>query len=488
MDAEVIGQIERYAAWLEERLGPVQMPDTASSATSTTVVSLSTASPVRRRGVGVLAAAAVVLVIAGVVVVAMRDRSPSGRTASVSAGATVTVSVDATTGASTPPESAPTRPTGIAFEPAPGSGDVGTSVPSEASGTTAITDLAPGSWLSARTSPDGRQVLINLVGAAPFEAGDPCTAEYSATAEETAEQVSVVITGVRPSGSYACRSVGYLRSVTLDLVEPLGGRRVLALGEVRDVFDGADLATVGWMPASWSLRDEGSAGVSGWYRTWRPDRPADQSEICIPSTPGLRLLEQPADAPDPWQPEPGSEPVGEYDVNGATATLTTVRDRNASTLAWTIGGRSFELRTAQVCQGDPDVDVNTFLTIARNITPAQSSAASSGVLTLSVSNQSSTEDPIALEVTIDGFRAVAGEFAWEGGHNWIEHELPLTVGRHDITITAPGGITKRAGFEIPDNGQLWAVVNYWYAPAGATFSGTDRAIEFRADTERILFD
>jgi hypothetical protein len=330
--------------------------------------------------------------------------------------------------------------------------------------------------------------LINLLGAAPFEAGDPCTAEYSATAEETAEQVSVVITGVRPSGSFECRAVGYLRSVTLDLVEPLGERRLLALGQVRNVFDGADLATVGWMPASWMLRDEGSAGMSAWSRTWRPDRPTDQSEICTPGAPGLTLVEQPTGAPDPWQPEPGSEPVSEHDVNGATAVLSSVPDRNVSTLAWTIDGRSFELRTAQICQGDPDVDVNTFITVARGITPASSAAAPTGVLTLSVSNQSVAEDPIALEVTIDGFRAVADEFAWEGGHNWIEYELPLTVGRHDITITAPGGVMKRASFEIPDNGQLWAVVNYWYAPAGPTSSGTDRAIEFRTDTERIVFD
>ena len=76
-DAEVIDQIERYAAWLEGRLGPVQMPETGP-----TVLSLSTASPVRRRSLGVVvAAAAVVLVIAGAVAVAMRNPSASGRSA-----------------------------------------------------------------------------------------------------------------------------------------------------------------------------------------------------------------------------------------------------------------------------------------------------------------------------------------------------------------------------------------------------------------------
>ena len=480
-DAEVIDQIERYAAWLEGRLGPVQMPETGP-----TVLSLSTASPVRRRSLGVVvAAAAVVLVIAGAVAVAMRNPSASGRSAPVAGGVTVTDPVEATTGASAPTEPVPADTSGSASAttPAPGS-----TAPPVVSATTAINDVPTGAWAWARTNTNGRQVLVQIIGAAPFEAGDACTAEYSATAEETPEQVTVAITGVRPSGSYACPDLGYVRSLTVDLAEPLGDRRFLALGQVRDVFDGADLATVAWMPADWSLREEGTSGTSGWFRTWSPDRPAGQTNICTPSAPGLTLFEQPVDAPDPWQPDLGAERVGDYDVNGMNAVLTSVPGRDFSRLAWTFDGRSFELRTAQACQGDPDVDVDTFLAIARGITPASSAPMRNGVLTLSVSNQSSAEDPIELAITIDGFRAVAGQFAWQGGHNWIEYELPLSIGRHDITIATPEGVTRRATFEIPDNGQLWGVVNYWYAPAGATSSGTDRAIEFRTDTERIFFD
>lgn len=485
-DAEVIEQIERYATWLEGRLGPVQMPETGTSTTSPTLVSLSTASPARRRGLGfVVAAAAGVLVIAGAVAVAMRHQSDSGRSAPVAGDVTVTDPVEATTGASAPTESVPTDDSGSASAATP---PPGSTAPPEVSATTVINDVPAGAWASARTNTNGRQVLVQIIGAAPFEAGDACTAEYSATAEETAEQVTVAITGVRPSGSYECPDIGYVRSLTVDLAEPLGDRRLLALGQVRNVFDGADLATVAWIPATWSLREEGASGTSGWFRTWSPDRPAGQTNICTPSDPGLTLFEQPADAPDPWQPDLGAERIGDYDVNGINAVLTSVPGRNLSRLAWTIDGRSFEVRTAQACQGDPDVDVDTFLTLARGITPASSAAMRIGVLTLSVSNQSSVEDPIELDVTIDGVRAVAGRFAWEGGHNWSEYELPLSIGRHDITITAPGGVTKRASFEIPDNGQLWAVVNYWYAPAGATSSGTDRAIEFRTETERILFD
>jgi hypothetical protein len=348
-------------------------------------------------------------------------------------------------------------------------------------------ELSPGAWASARTTPDGRKVLLQFIGAAPFMEGDPCTAEYSATAEETVEQVTVELSGVRPGGDYSCPAIGYLRSLTLDLAQPLGDRRMLALGQVRDVYDGADLARVEWMPALWSLREEGSAGVSGWYRTWSPDRPDAQSS-CSPSAPGLTLFQQPADATDPRQPEPGAERVAEYDVNGTVAVMMTIPGRNVSTLAWTVDNRSFELRTAQVCDGDPDVDVDTFLTIARSVRPASAVEVSSGLLTLSIDNQSSAESRIDIEVTIDGLDVVSDEFTWTGGHDPTEYELPLTVGRHDIAITTSTGVVRRASFEIPTNGQLWALINYWYAPVGATSSGTDRSIEFRTDTERILLD
>lgn len=485
MDAEVIDQIERYAAWLESQLGPVEAPHPGALPT---VVPSSTASSVRRRSASILAAAAAVLVVvvaAGVL--AARDPSPGNRTAPVSGGS-IDIRTDQTTATSDESTPASIVTPLTASESPPPSDTVMTAVPTSDPGSTVTAGLASGAWASARTSADGRQVLVQVIGAAPFKAGDPCTADYSATTQETPEQVTVEISGVRPSGIDICPSIGYPRSLTIDLAEPLGDRRFIALGEVRDVFDGADLARVAWMPASWSIRDQGPVGISGWQRTWSPDRPGSQNNRCTPSDPGLTLFEQPADAPDPWQPEMGAELVGEYEVNGAAAVLTSVLERNASTLSWTIDDRSFALRTAQACQGDPDVDLDTFLTIARNITPASGSEVRDGLLTLSVSNQSSTEDPIELTVTIDGFRALRDEFVWEGGHNWIEYELPLTIGRHDITITTPDGITKRASFEIPDNGQLWAVINYWYAPAGATSSGMNRAIEFRTDTERIFFD
>lgn len=91
----------------------------------------------------------------------------------------------------------------------------------------------PLEWDMARTSDDQRSVAIDFVGGPEYESSDFCTVRYEATATETDESVTVVVSGLSPpppsdtSLPIGCAMVGYRRSITVNLSEPLGERSLI---------------------------------------------------------------------------------------------------------------------------------------------------------------------------------------------------------------------------------------------------------------------
>ena len=86
-------------------------------------------------------------------------------------------------------------------------------------------------------------------------------------------------------------------------------------------------------------------------------------------------------------------------------------------------------------------------------------------LHLYVSNQSSTINPVAVRITLDGEVVVDQEFEYLDGHNWILFELQVAPGEHALHAVAPEvGVELRETFEM--DGERWAVVDFWAEPVG----------------------
>jgi hypothetical protein len=79
---------------------------------------------------------------------------------------------------------------------------------------------------SASASPDGRQLAVIVVGARE-PASQPCGADYSVEAVESAHAVAVIVTEHRNGTDTVCPAIGFSRTVAVELARPLDGRAVL---------------------------------------------------------------------------------------------------------------------------------------------------------------------------------------------------------------------------------------------------------------------
>ncbi len=237
--------------------------------------------------------------------------------------------------------------------------------------------LPQGAWSGARTSADGESLLLFFVGAAEYQPGDPCSSRYLATVEETDTEVNVAVRGERPrapdgSESYACRAIGYGRTVTVELAQPFGDRKLIVLGAERDVFDGATLAQPSWIPDGWEERSEQPAGFSGdpaaaWARTWAPPSAEPRDGACVPGNSGFTLFEGAADIVGVFPAEPGETVIATYDIDGATATYSAQEDLGVSRLSWASGDRGYVLKSLPNCVGDEPPSLDTMLRFARDL-------------------------------------------------------------------------------------------------------------------------
>ncbi|SCE94708.1 hypothetical protein [Micromonospora chokoriensis] len=81
-------------------------------------------------------------------------------------------------------------------------------------------------------------------------------------------------------------------------------------------------------------------------------------------------------------------------------------------------------------------------------------------LHLWVSNQSFTDDLVALTVSIDGTTIVDRLFAVEHQHNWVLFPVRVAPGEHVVRIVAGTGIEKQASFTMPETGRQYAAIDY----------------------------
>ncbi len=107
-----------------------------------------------------------------------------------------------------------------------------------------------------------------------------------------------------------------------------------------------------------------------------------------------------------------------------------------------------------------------------------------GEVKLWLSNQSFTDDPVAVSIVIDGEPAFDADLEVMGQHNWIPFEIGgLNPGVHTITARSDTGAELTGSFTLPAGEPRWVVLDYWYEPSGAegrrfTLNEFDRPVGF----------
>lgn len=104
-------------------------------------------------------------------------------------------------------------------------------------------------------------------------------------------------------------------------------------------------------------------------------------------------------------------------------------------------------------------------------------------LVLYVSNQSFADDPVNIRVELAGRVVVDGSFRVESQHTWIEHELAVPVGTHQVRVSSDTGVESTYELVVPRGQTRWAVVEYWYYP-----QDTPRSFTFRVSDEPVGFE
>jgi hypothetical protein len=156
---------------------------------------------------------------------------------------------------------------------------------------------APVRWDGARlVRGEPERLMLYFAGGPPGPPEEPCARTYQATATSGADTMTVTVRVLLapplPPG-HGCADVGYRRTVTVELPEPLRGRRVVdgATGKQRPVIDAALLLTPSWLPAGYRfVREWVEAGVD--FREWAPEEPdrrllVDQGDAGKLARPGL---------------------------------------------------------------------------------------------------------------------------------------------------------------------------------------------------------
>jgi hypothetical protein len=249
--------------------------------------------------------------------------------------------------------------------------------PFPASDRTSQDVLGAGSWSGARTSKDGSQVVIVLVGGPEYEVSNPCSVAYQADVTETDADVRVRILGTSPpppdASNFGCDSVGHFRTVIVSLQDPLGSRTLTEeqFSRSQPVFDGSTLADVGSLPAGWRSLTEGPGypdpqSARYWSRSWGPTPAVPQGGRCTSSESPIVLTQGPADLIDRY-PSNGEQPVRVDDVHGQQATYLFNPTLQIGRLQWAERGQAFVVATMPGCLGDTPASEEELLTFARSL-------------------------------------------------------------------------------------------------------------------------
>jgi hypothetical protein len=235
-----------------------------------------------------------------------------------------------------------------------------------------------GSWQGVRTMADPTKLVVAVVGAAAYEPGNPCTADYAAFPIETAKEVRLRFTSRSPSWSTApgvtgCDDIGYSRLIEVQLREPLGERKLVEaqFGREHPVFDGSSLFEPTWLPDGMKLVSEQPGypepeTARYWQRTWAEEREADADGNCVGTRPPVMVTQGPADLLE-RHPATGLKEREPGTVRGVPATYASNDEGDMSDLRWVEDGTGIVLTSFRSCDRDTAMPHSTLVRIAESL-------------------------------------------------------------------------------------------------------------------------
>jgi hypothetical protein len=212
----------------------------------------------------------------------------------------------------------------------------------------AAADANPGSpargtpvpWDGARLERGTPERLtLYFAGGPPGPPDEPCARSYTAAAVAATDRLTVTVRELpaRPlPPNHGCADVGYGRSVTVELPEPLRGRPVVdgATGRRQPVIDAARLLRPSWLPPGYRFVGERvEFGID--FREWAP------------AGPDARLLIDQGDAGTLARPGFDAVVLARPVVRGVPATVWKTRNFDDSTcVSWAEGAMGHRVCTS----------------------------------------------------------------------------------------------------------------------------------------------
>ena len=220
-----------------------------------------------------------------------------------------------------------------------------------------------------RTDGD-RGLLLTFVGGPPVtDIPDPCAGSYRTDVDETADGVVVTIrtlpANIPSPREFVCPAMGYFRTVSANLVRPLGDRRMIdgATGEVRRPFDSTTLRRPGFLPSGWLLRNEGpgfdqTERSATWRRTFGPPPLPPVDNRCAETVAAVTVSQ----GPPALLPTVG-DPVTVQGVPG----IVTHDPNSGATISWVERGQTISVTDTPGCAGTRPTGVDVLLLIAEGL-------------------------------------------------------------------------------------------------------------------------
>jgi hypothetical protein len=170
-------------------------------------------------------------------------------------------------------------------------------------------------WEGVRLEPgEPERLTLYFIGGPDGAPVAPCSPAYEAIANPSGGVMTATVyelpSPTLPPG-HGCAAIGYARSLTVELPEPLLGRPVVdgATGERRMVIDARTLLAPTYLPAGYrSVSDRVEGDIH--RRTWAPDGRPDRQPWLTVSLGALRVAQ-------PYQPVVLAKPT----IRGAPATV-----------------------------------------------------------------------------------------------------------------------------------------------------------------------
>ncbi|WP_375423045.1 hypothetical protein [uncultured Friedmanniella sp.] len=233
--------------------------------------------------------------------------------------------------------------------------------------------MSAGSIQGVRSDPDHQGLVVSYLGGG-------CDGPVRLKLKETPTRIDADLV-MGPGGGGTCAAVGYPRTVTARLAQPIGKRTIWSGGDEQIPFDGADLLVPTDLPQGfaapsesgdgdgWSPDPEAAVATSTWTTQWSPEKTAGAAGECRPTRGELAIRLGPGST----NRYLGSTKVGTARIGAATASiyrLGSSRRPVGWAYVWTRGRLGVELASSATCRGDQPLDRTDLLRVARSLRPA----------------------------------------------------------------------------------------------------------------------